>query len=160
MAIITKISAGMALCLALSIVPSVASAAAASYQHCIDKASRDFSVPSVVIESIIEVEGGKVGTKSKNSDGSYDYGIMQINTWWFRHGPLRKQYNVSIEEVTNNACINIYIGTWILATELANAKDFWTGIGNYNSNIKKKPRAHVIYKNKVRKVLVRKGAVK
>ncbi|MGL4857523.1 lytic transglycosylase domain-containing protein, partial [Plesiomonas sp.] len=53
---------------------------AAEMQYCIAKASQLYSVPGILLKAISQVEGGKKWTISKNSNGSYDLGPMQINT--------------------------------------------------------------------------------
>ena len=48
--------------------------------QCVATASRTYGVPELVIRSILKVEGGQVGTMSRNTNGSFDLGPMQINT--------------------------------------------------------------------------------
>lgn len=40
--------------------------------ECVSTASRTYGVPEVVIRAILMVEGGKVGTMSRNTNGSYN----------------------------------------------------------------------------------------
>ena len=49
---------------------------------CIFTAAQTYSVPPTVILGVLNVEGGKVGMASSNTNGTYDLGPMQINTIW------------------------------------------------------------------------------
>ncbi len=50
--------------------------------ECINEAAVTYSVPASLIISVLSVEGGEVGMASPNSNGTFDYGPMQINTIW------------------------------------------------------------------------------
>ena len=45
-----------------------------------------YGLPPRVLPAIQAVEGGQVGTASRNTDGSEDLGVMQVNTRWL--GPI------------------------------------------------------------------------
>ncbi|MEO8402768.1 MAG: lytic transglycosylase domain-containing protein [Gammaproteobacteria bacterium] len=98
--------------------------------ECINNAAIAFHVPAVIIASVLTVENGKAGMATPNKNGTYDYGSMQINSVWLNQ---LTQYGYSKEEIKNNPCTNVWIGTWILSQKLATGKDFWHGIGGYNS---------------------------
>ena len=97
---------------------------------CINKAALEYHIPALAIVSILETERGKVGTASVNKNGSIDYGPMQINSLWLKK--LNK-YGYTKEDIQYNACINAEVGTWILAQNIANGKNWWHGVGGYNS---------------------------
>lgn len=123
-----------------------------SIEACVAASSIRFNVHADLIKAVILTEGGRVGAKTKNKNGSYDIGIMQINTI---HLPLLKQYGITEDQLLNEPCVNIAVGTWILAkgvNRAGNANDFWVGVGSYNS---KTPKFNEIYKQKVWKNLLR-----
>ncbi len=99
-------------------------------EQCIAEAAQDYKLHPLLIKGILNVEGGKIGTISKNTNGSYDLGPMQINTIWLK--TLSKN-SIDWKDLTYNACVNIQVGSWILANELRRSDDFWKGVGNYNS---------------------------
>lgn len=107
-------------------------------EKCVNYSARHFKLNPLVIKSIIKVEGGKIGTMSRNSNGTYDMGIMQINTI---HLPdIKKKYpQVSWREVAYSPCVNIGIGSWILSQRLreVDSDRYWIGVGNYHSKTKK-----------------------
>ena len=103
-------------------------------ERCINEAAQEYKLHPLLIRAILNVEGGKVGTMSKNRNGTYDLGPMQINTIWLE--PLSK-YNIGWEDLAYNACVNIHVGSWILANELKGQDDFWVGVGAYHSKTPK-----------------------
>jgi len=117
---------------------------AALVEKCTAQAAAHYNLPPLVIMAIAQVEGGKVGTVSPNSDGSFDFGLMQINSI---HLPLIKErFNLGWRDLTYKPCINIAIGSWILATRVRESDDIWTGVGNYHSRT---PKFHKGYKERV-----------
>lgn len=97
---------------------------------CVQKAAARYHLPYVLIDAIRVTEGGRVGAVSKNTNGTYDIGPMQINSI---HLPRLAKIGISEQDVRDNGCLNIHIGAWILQTELARSSDVWTGIGRYHS---------------------------
>lgn len=103
---------------------------------CIDFASEKFGVNRIVIRAIVNVEGGKIGTISKNSNGSYDLGVMQINTIHLKD--IKKKYpKIGWRELTYNPCINIAIGTSILSQRISGSSNYWLGVASYHSKTPK-----------------------
>lgn len=116
-------------------------------ESCISASSNHFKIHPSVIKAIISVEGGKIGTMSKNSNDTYDMGIMQINTI---HLPEigRKFPSIGWREIAYKPCINIGLGTWILSKRIKEAGRLWRGVGNYHSKTPKYRKAYLkkIYK--------------
>ncbi|MDD5278726.1 transglycosylase SLT domain-containing protein [Acidithiobacillus sp.] len=113
-------------------------------QRCAIEASRYYGVPALLTLSIIKTEGGQPGTVSPDANGSYDMGVMQINSIWL---PKLASMGVTRHEVIHDGCQNVMIGTWILAgyvhrylgkTGLQKAWEhpgrFWRSVGDYNSH--------------------------
>ncbi|MBP4081536.1 lytic transglycosylase domain-containing protein [Aeromonas sp. MrichA-1] len=116
---------------------------------CIDFASKRFDVNKIVIRAIVNVEGGKIGTISRNSNGSYDLGVMQINTIHLKD--IRKKYpRVGWRELAFNPCINIAVGTSILSERISESPNYWLGVGSYHS---KTPKYRNRYLGKVKKAV-------
>ncbi len=112
--------------------------------ECINHAATLYQVPAVVIVSVLKIEGGKNGLASRNKDGSYDYGPMQINTRWLKTvGP----YGYTREDIQFNPCTNVEVGAWILRQSIFQGKDYWNGVGNYHSHT---PTLNESYHFKVR----------
>lgn len=98
--------------------------------ECINQAAVTYYVPAKVIVSVLAVEGGKVGMAKRNTNGTFDYGPMQINTVWLNK---IRPYGYTLEQIQNDPCANVMVGTWILSREIAYSGNFWWGVGSYHS---------------------------
>ena len=102
---------------------------------CIAHASHYYHVPQVLIYGILKTEGGHVGEEVRNTNQSYDIGPMQINEQWLSK---LSPYHITRQQLRDDGCLNVHIGTWIMASNLIQAhkddhNDFWRHVGNYNS---------------------------
>lgn len=111
--------------------------------ECINQAAIQYHVPATLIISVLKTENGRVGTASQNANGTIDYGPMQINTIWINQ---LKKYGYTREQIQYDPCINIAVGTWILATHIAEGQTLWTGVGDYHSHTSDK---NATYRHKV-----------
>lgn len=99
--------------------------------ECINRAAITYHVPAALIISILGVEGGTVGMAKRNTNGTYDYGPMQINTIWVDR---IRPYGYTREQIQYDPCANVMVGAWILGTNIAdNTGDFWRGVAGYHS---------------------------
>jgi soluble lytic murein transglycosylase-like protein len=64
-----------------------------------------------------------------NSNGSYDFGLMQINSSWA--ATLRKM-GISWESLAD-PCTNVKVGAWVLARCVRDYGYTWAAVGCYNS---------------------------
>jgi soluble lytic murein transglycosylase-like protein len=86
--------------------------------------------------SVMKVENGRVGQFTRNSNGTYDVGPMQINT--VNLPDIAKKLGTTKENVLKylayDGCFNVSIGAWILRSRTDEVNgDFWMGIGRYHS---------------------------
>lgn len=104
--------------------------------YCVKQASEKHKIHPYVLEAIIAVEGGKVGTVSKNSNNTYDLGLMQINT--VNLPQIQKKFpKVGWTQLAYSPCINIAVATWMLSNHLKETKEIWKAVGNYHSRTPK-----------------------
>ena len=61
-----------------------------------------------------------------NSDGSRDYGMMQINSFWL---PKLAPYGNTAEVLVRDVCTNINIGAWILSLNFQSHGRSWDSVG-------------------------------
>ena len=98
-------------------------------------ASSYYKVPTSVLLSIAQVEGGRIGTVSGNTNGTQDLGPMQINTIWLPD--LARRTNQSPQTVRyrliTDGCYNVSIGAWILQRNIVESGNVWTGVAHYHS---------------------------
>lgn len=99
--------------------------------YCINQAAIEFNIPSKLIIAVLDVEQGKVGKVSKNKNGTYDIGPMQVNSTWLSE---LKRYGISEEELLNDPCVNVRVGAWLLAKAIAEENSLLKGIGDYHSH--------------------------
>lgn len=102
---------------------------------CIYAASQTYGVPPSVIMGVLHVEGGKVGMANQNKNGTYDLGLMQINTIWIpdlaRYWGVPKE--TAVQFVRDDACVNIGVGAWILRSKMNQTGSLTQGIAYYHS---------------------------
>ncbi|GBH32577.1 lytic transglycosylase domain-containing protein [Sphingobium xenophagum] len=83
-------------------------------------------------------EGGWIGAEILNTDGSYDLGPMQVNSWWV--GRISKILRHSRSDVRHwlihDACFNVRTARWIFLSGLAATDDYWQAVGAYHSPTK------------------------
>ena len=99
---------------------------------CVASASTQYGIHQNIIKSLIAVEGGRIGTRSRNSNGTYDMGIMQINT--IHTDSIKKNLGYTAQEIIMDPCKNIMAGTWILWQRIKESpQKIWVAVGNYHS---------------------------
>lgn len=82
---------------------------------------------------------------NRNKNGSYDVGLMQINSMWF---PTLRRYGIN-EEQLYQPCVSIHVGAWILAQNMRRLGNSWNAVGAYNaaSPARREQYAIKVYKN-------------
>ena len=117
-----------------------------SSAFCFDKAGQMYGVHPDIIRSIANVENPSKNPKAVNwnSDGSYDYGLMQVNSIW------AKEIGPNLWRDQSDPCTNVMTATWILAGCLRSYGYTWKGIGCYHSRT---PKHRNVYVEKIAKQL-------
>ncbi len=64
-----------------------------------------------------------------NSNGSYDYGLMQINSSW---EPMLRKVGISWDSLAD-PCTNVMVGAWVLSQCIRDYGYTWPAVGCYNS---------------------------
>lgn len=116
---------------------------------CMVATAWSYHLPPRVLPSIQRVEGGRIGSVSPNTDGSEDFGVMQINTRWVQ--PLATLTRLSPATVRarliDDGCFNIAAAGVILRTYLDEAHgDLMIAVGDYHSHT---PTLHQAYRVRV-----------
>lgn len=97
---------------------------------CWEEAAAFHNVDPWLLMSIAYVESRfNPNAVNRNKNGSYDTGMMQINSIWFP--TLRK--NGIDPNLLKDACASTYIGAWILSKNIKQYGYTWRAIGAYNS---------------------------
>jgi soluble lytic murein transglycosylase-like protein len=110
---------------------------AVPYLACMALVASLYHLPPRVLPSIQLVEGGTPGNVHRNTDGSDDYGVMQINSIWV--APLAAYTGLPREAVRTRLilwpCFNIAAAGAILRAYLNETRgDLMLAIGDYHSH--------------------------
>ncbi|NTZ47720.1 lytic transglycosylase domain-containing protein [Lelliottia aquatilis] len=102
---------------------------------CFKAAGDKYHIDPLLLRSIAEVESGlnpKVTHANKRNGKtlSTDYGLMQINS---THLSELRQFGISRDDLLNKPCLNIHVGAWILAQQIAQGGVSWNSVGAYNA---------------------------
>jgi hypothetical protein len=99
--------------------------------ECSVQAASHYRIPPLVFLAVAEQEGGKPGQKVRNSNGTYDYGAMQINTVSLSD---LSPYGINKNHVLAKGCYPYYLAAWRIAGHLQNDQgDIWQRAANYHS---------------------------
>ena len=118
---------------------------------CVTQAAEDYSLPVRGLLAVWLTEGGVPGTISQNTNGTADYGPMQINTIWAKK--LEKDFGITREMLTDDFCMSIRAGAYILRYEINQAGgSFWDGVGHYHSRTPHHKNRYIdtVYRNSQR----------
>jgi Transglycosylase SLT domain len=109
----------------------------AMIENCLKAAADLHHVPAGLLVLLINVEAGRLGAVSQNSNGTVDIGPMQVNDTWIpkiaRH--WRTSTDASYQALRNSFCANVEGGAWILRQALDEARgSLWEGVALYHSH--------------------------
>lgn len=111
------------------------------YSACFQSAATLFNVDKRLLVAIAQTESSLRGhaVGPKNSNGSYDMGIMQINSAWI---PTLAKKGISTQQIMD-PCTNIHIGAWILSGNINRHGPVWKAVGAYNASTASKQVSYV-----------------
>ncbi|WP_084455907.1 lytic transglycosylase domain-containing protein [Novosphingobium rosa] len=103
--------------------------------HCIRQAAKGNLWLEMTLWGLRDQEAGQIGTQVQNTNGSYDLGILQINTSWVpsvarlvRRSPDQVRLWLQFDP-----CFNAETARWIFLTAIGQTGDFWKAVGAYHS---------------------------
>lgn len=101
-------------------------------RFCWDQAANYYGLDPWLLFAVAKVESSfNANAINKNNDKSKstDYGLMQINTFWL---PTLAKYGISKEHLFD-PCTSIFVGAWIMKSNIQRLGYNIDGIGAYNS---------------------------
>ena len=108
-------------------VALVISVAARADGFCFEQAGQAYEINPRLLEAIAKVESNMdPQAVNHNANGSYDYGLMQINSWWWRVLGDRWRY-------LSDACYNVMVGAWILRDCARRYGYTWDAVACYHT---------------------------
>lgn len=100
---------------------------------CWEEAAQRYGVSAQLLYAIARVESdlnpNAINRSHRSRTGSYDIGLMQINT---SHLRMLARYGIR-ERDLYDPCINIHVGAWLLAQSFSRHGATWDGVGSYNA---------------------------
>jgi soluble lytic murein transglycosylase-like protein len=104
---------------------------------CFEEAGRGYGISPALLYTIAKVESNlNPGAVNRNTNGSYDYGLMQINSGWYATLGRDRWDRLS------DACYNVHVGAWILRQCIDRYGYTWDAVGCYNASSKPKRTAY------------------
>ena len=113
--------------------------ASSARAFCFDQAGEKYDIPPALLRAVAKVESNlDPQAVNYNKNGSYDFGLMQINTCWQK----------TLGDYWNNLadpCYNVIIGAWILRQCFDRYGYSWDSVACYNTG---KPASRIKGKKK------------
>lgn len=109
---------------------AIALSACASAHACWEQAAAAYGVNPYLLYAIARTESGlNPSAVNRNKDGSYDMGLMQINSRWL---PTLRKFGIG-EQQLFDPCVSIHVGAWVLAQNMRRMGNSWDAVGAYNA---------------------------
>lgn len=101
------------------------------YGDCFQSAAQHYGLAPELLQAIAQAESqlDPLALNTTNRDGSWDIGLMQINSRWL---PLLESTGVSASQLYD-PCTSIWVGAWVLAGHVARYGYGWDAVGAYNA---------------------------
>ena len=99
---------------------------------CLSHAAIRWNVPEIILDAIISQESNwQPNAKNNNTNGSQDYGLMQINS--VNINSLKSAGIIKHKEMLMQPCINIQAGAYLLSLKFKKYGYGWYAVGAYHS---------------------------
>lgn len=115
--------------------------------NCSINASIKYNIPVDVLLAISSIENGNIDTISKNSNNTYDYGVMQINSEYIKDLNTKLNLQLTPEDFMKRDCFSFQTAAYKIKNHIKFDKgDLLTRLAMYHS---KTPKYNEIYKKKI-----------
>src|SRR5208337_1168273 len=94
---------------------------------CFEEAGATYEVSPQLLWAIAKTESRfNPGAVNYNKNGSFDYGLMQVNSSWYRELGHERWMRLG------DACYNVQVGAWIFSQCVQRHGYTWAAVGCYN----------------------------
>jgi len=118
-------------------------------ESCWQSAAERYGIHTTILRAIAMTESAmNVRAVNRNTNGSVDVGLMQINSRWF---PRLAEMGIEPEDLWDR-CTNVHVGAWVLAGYIRHFGYNWRAIGAYNAGPSSSPdseRKRITYAKRV-----------
>lgn len=111
--------------------PSTQARESPPYAACFQAAGQHYDLAPALLTAIAQAESqlDPLALNTANRDGSWDIGLMQINSRWL---PVLERTGISASQLYD-PCTSIWVGAWVLAGNVARYGYGWNAVGAYNA---------------------------
>ncbi len=136
--------AAVALVCALPATAATAGKDGHQFDRCFAAAGRYYHINPLLLRAIARTESSfDPHAINRNTDGSMDLGLMQINSTWL---PTLARAGIDAKRLLTDPCLNVAVGALILRDDIKRYGISWTAVGAYNAA---SPNKRVRYAAKV-----------
>ncbi len=115
----------------ICLLPSVLNA------FCFEEAGKKYDISPLLLECIAKTESNfDPGATYKNTNGSVDLGLMQVNSYWV------KAFGLDRDRLIADSCYNAMAGARILSQCVDHHGYTWEAVGCYNAVSMDKKKAY------------------
>ncbi len=101
-----------------------------SHAFCYEEAGAMYGIAPRLLWTISKGESNfNPAAVNYNNNGSYDFGLMQINSSW---APTLRRMGIPWDALAD-PCTNVKVGAWVLAQCIRDYGYTWSAVGCYNS---------------------------
>jgi|GEM_PF-823763 len=113
-----------------SILVSALCSSGTAHAFCYEEAGAIYGIAPRLLWAISKGESNfNPAAVNYNTNGSYDFGLMQINSSW---APTLRKNGIPWDTLAD-PCTNVKVGAWVLAQCVSDYGYTWTAVGCYNS---------------------------
>lgn len=119
-------------------------ALSSAFSYCFEQAGTYYGVSPALLYAIAKVESNlNWRALNKNRNGTYDIGLMQINSRWL---PILKRYGLYNKSSIWEPCYNTMVGAWVLRHCIDRYGNTWKAIDCYNKGSKARENSQYVWK--------------
>jgi soluble lytic murein transglycosylase-like protein len=115
-----------------------------AFAYCFEEAGRYYGVSPRLLWAIAKVESNfNPKALNRNKNGTYDIGLMQINSRWL---PVLRRYGLYDDRLIWEPCYNTFVGAWVLRQCINKYGYNWRAVDCYNKGSRAKETSQYVWR--------------